>query len=474
MHQLSILILLSFLFIRLTSGASEYKFEGYFNNHDNARMVIVSLFLPYNPTIVAYSDNFQALEQCQQQWPKGVFYQWDAMIPAYPCHFLWIDAKGKELSILKQHCKDPELKVIYTSTTFSKGINHYARLKKYLELQDFVLFSHWYWEGQQGNAIFLKKDIFNRAMRSWNYSSIGNIHSVPIENRVGIERFFKKVENKKETSHLEEIDFIYLINLDERPEKFTLANDDLNQYGIYPYRFSAVNGWELPLSTIQQVGVPFISQMTKEELMGTVYKEIENDECISNEFINKEGETYFSLGLTRGAIGIVLSHLSVLQDAYDAGYKTIWVMEDDVEVLKDVKCIPQLIKQLDHIDQEWDILFTDPDTKDTQGQYVQCRAIAARPNFNIQPLSHFLKLFYPVNQELSRTGMRYGAYSMILRRSGIKKILDYFKSYRIFLPYDMDYWLIPDLKMYCPHQAIISHRSGSITDNGRPNYKSIK
>ena len=74
--------------------------------------------------------------------------------------------------------------------------------------------------------------------------------------------------------------------------------------------------------------------MTKEKLMGKIYKKIDDDEVVSNEFIDKEGEVYFSLALSRGAIGIILSHLSVLQDAYDAGYETIWVMEDDVEVLQ--------------------------------------------------------------------------------------------------------------------------------------------
>ncbi|MFI5334690.1 MAG: hypothetical protein ACHQT8_05960 [Chlamydiales bacterium] len=30
----------------------------------------------------------------------------------------------------------------------------------------------------------------------------------------------------------------------------------------------------------------------------------------------------------------MLSHLSILQDAFDSGYETIWVMEDDIEVVR--------------------------------------------------------------------------------------------------------------------------------------------
>ena len=471
MHILKFFFL-SVICTHLVYGSSESRFEGFFKDHANIKLHLISLFLTYNPTILAYCDNINAREQCELQWPKGVFCQSGTTAQAGNCNFLWVDAEGNELSILKQHCMNPELKVVYTSTSFKQRLSRYPKLKKYLESQGFVLLSHWYLEGNKGNAIFLKKDIFNLAMKSWNYSPVGNIHSVPIENSVGIEHFFKKVESKKDICHLEEIDFIYLINLDERPEKFTLVNAELNRHGIYPYRFSAVNGWKLPLSTIRQVGVPFSNQMTKGEFMGSVYKEIGCDECVSNEPIDKEGEIYFSLSLRRGAIGCILSHLSVLQDAYDSGYKTIWVMEDDVEVLKDIKSIPQLIRKLSLLDPDWDVLYTDPDTKDFKGCYVLCRSIAARPNFDIQPLSDFRKCFYPINSELSRTGMRYGTYSMILRRPGIKKILDYFKSYHIFLPYDMDIWNTPGLKMYCPHQAIVSHRPGSITDNGRPNYDS--
>jgi GR25 family glycosyltransferase involved in LPS biosynthesis len=469
-HKLRFFICCLFLFAKSIGIASEYKFEGYFNNHDRARLVIVSLFLPYNPIITAYSNDPQVREQCSQQWQKGIFYQGHVKDPSSPCDFLWVDDEGNELQILEQYCDNPGLKVIYTSTTFRKRNGHYTILKRYLESRGFVLLSHWYWEGKGGNAIFLRKDIFDTAMRSWNYSPAGKIHSVPIETFDGIERFFKRTVNKGNLSHMEEVDFIYMINLDERPEKFTLASGNLNLYGIYPYRFSAVNGWKLPLDTIRQVGVPFTYKMTEEQLMGSVHKEVDGKQYISNELINKEGEMYFSLGLTRGAIGCILSHLSVLQDAYDSGYKTIWVIEDDIEILDNPWSIPELIRKLDYHDEDWDILFTDPDTKSNEGNYVPCRSIAARPNFEMNPLSYFLKYFYPVDQELSRIGMRYGTYSMIFRRSGIKKVLEYFKSYRIFLPYDMDFWLIPDLKMYCPNKAIISHLPGAPTDNGRPNY----
>ena len=151
---------------------------------------------------------------------------------------------------------------------------------------------------------------------------------------------------------------------------------------------------------------------------------------------------------------------------------TIWVMEDDAEIVENPCQMPALIQKLDHLAPDWDILFTDIDTKDTTGKHVACRALAARPNFSNKsryPL-FFLARFQPISDDFSRIGMRYGAYSMIVRRSGMKKILNHFKTYGIFLPYDMDFWLIPDLKMYSVNKDIVSHKAGAPSDNSEPAY----
>src|SRR5207237_6014250 len=66
----------------------------------------------------------------------------------------------------------------------------------------------------------------------------------------------KKGRNKAEGSQIRGIDFIYVINLDKRPEKWANVLRQLQLYGVEPYRFSAVNGWEdLTLEIINDVGV---------------------------------------------------------------------------------------------------------------------------------------------------------------------------------------------------------------------------
>ncbi len=159
------------------------------------------------------------------------------------------------------------------------------------------------------------------------------------------------------------IDYIYIINLDQRPEKFEKCIAQLYPYGIYPYRFSAVNGWELSIETINDLGVKFEPGM-QGDFMGTSYLPRSNFKP-HHEKIQNYNQTYFCHCMSRGAIGIVLSHLSILQDAYDSGYETIWVMEDDIEVIRDPHELSDLIERLDRKvgEDNWDILFTDRDTR---------------------------------------------------------------------------------------------------------------
>lgn len=461
-RKLNHILFFIFIFCQHCLFAGQYQFEGYFKNHDGEmRYQLIALFLPYNPAITIFEEGTIISEKCSAIWPKKR--------ANFPCDLIWIDSQGNELSIIRENLDLlSQAKVIYTTTEYGS----FNKLKPYLESAGFTLLSHWYWEGEFGHAIFLKNELFNIVMKSLNYFPVAPHCSYESTSCGVLEQFFQPADNKPRRSSIDQIDQVYMINLDQRPEKFALTANHLRSYGIDPYRFSAVNGWELPNAALNKIGVKYHSGMSREIFMGTVYREIDGKEYQSNEYIQEEGVSYFSLGMSRGAIGIVISHLSILQDAYDSGYHTIWVMEDDVEVIEDPKQLPGLIQQLDLIQDDWDILFTDTDTKDSQGNHVPCRAMAARVNFNMDPISTFPQRFYPISADLSRIGMRYGAYSMIIRRTGMKKILDYYKTYQIFLPYDMDFWLIPDLKMYCPNKDIVSHRAGSLSDNGSPNYKS--
>jgi GR25 family glycosyltransferase involved in LPS biosynthesis len=285
-----------------------------------------------------------------------------------------------------------------------------------------------------------------------------------------LEDYFKKAPGKSSAHSMKNIDFIYTINLDQRPEKFQKCTQQLHPYQIYPYRFSAVNGWELTLETITDVGVRYMPGMTG-GFWGTSYLDASFE--AHHEVIQNYGQVYFCHCMGRGPIGIALSHFSILQDALDSGYRTIWVMEDDIEIVQDPRVLSYLIRKLDSEvgKGNWDILFTDRDTKNQNGEYVPCRGYAKSPNFEPKDPKRFDQ-DKNVGPHFRRIGARYGAYSMIVRRSAMEKILHYAKKHNIFLPYDMMFYLPENMKLYTVRRDVVTTEARAISDNGGPNYLS--
>ncbi len=284
---------------------------------------------------------------------------------------------------------------------------------------------------------------------------------------------FKPAGEKSGAHGMKNIDLIYMINLDQRPEKFESSIKQLAPYGIFPFRFSAVNGWELSLETINDVGVKFEFWMT-DNIKGTHYP-MEGSKEPEHEIVQLlPGKIYFCHCMSRGAIGIALSHLSILQDAYDSGYETIWVMEDDIEIIRDPHVLSDLVERLDSIvgKEGWDVLFTDRDTKNSFGIYVPNTEYAKRPNY--QPSNPGLSAErVDISPDFRKIGARFGAYSMIVRRSGMKKILNFFKNYNIFLPYDIDFTFPSGIRFFTVSHDVVSTQIKAPSDNGAPNYEPI-
>jgi hypothetical protein len=115
-------------------------------------------------------------------------------------------------------------------------------------------------------------------------------------------------------------------------------------------------------------------------------------------------------------------------------------------------------------------LFTDTDTKGQDGKYVPCVSHALRPNFSPKNPDGFAQK-RSVSPDFMQIGARYGAYSMIVRRSGMKKLLNFFKHYHLFLPFDMDYTLPTGIQLYALKDDVISTQPQALTDNGKCNYK---
>lgn len=284
----------------------------------------------------------------------------------------------------------------------------------------------------------------------------------------GVEDYLKTPLNKEGPYQMKNIDFIYMINLDERPEKYIHSFNELAPYGITPYRFSAVNGWKLSLEDLNEIGIKYEPWM-QQGLMGTCYLPEDHGQP-HHEIMHVMDRNYFCHCMSPGAIGINLSHLSILKDAYESGYETIWVMEDDIEVIRDPYLLSDLIEKLDVLvgKEGWDFLFTDLDTKNKDGVHVPCLAYAKRPNFHCYNPQRFCER-YDISPDLRKIGARYGAYSMIVRRSGMEKMLNFLRA-GIFLPYDMEYTLPDDIRMYTVREDVVSTQPNAFSDNGSPSY----
>lgn len=285
-----------------------------------------------------------------------------------------------------------------------------------------------------------------------------------------ISDYFKPVVNKPETSGVANIDFIYMINLDERPEKLASALERLAPYHITPCRFSAVNGWNLSLEAINDLGVQYESWM-ESGVWATSYP-LEGNKIPQHEIAGIPGKTYYCHCMALGSIGCILSHLSVLQDALDSGYQTIWIMEDDIEIIQNPHLVSELTVELDDLvgKDGWDVFFTDQDTKNTEAVYVPCSSYAWRPNYKPLDTARFAQR-KDVGSKFRQIGSRYGSYSMILRRSGIKKILNFLKCYQLFLPYDMEYTQPANIRLFAVKEDVVSTLPRAPSDNGSPNYQ---
>lgn len=289
----------------------------------------------------------------------------------------------------------------------------------------------------------------------------------------GIEKHFKEIQNTSKKNTMDGIDCIYMINLDQRPEKFAQSAAQLAPYGIYPFRFSAVNGWELSAEALNELGITYHSWMCK-DLWGTCYLPEDGGKSF-HEIMNVPGRNYYSHCLSRGAIGIVMSHSSILNHAKNNKFRRIWVMEDDIEVKKNPHLLTALIEELDDLvgEDNWDILFTDPDTKNHDGNYIPCTGYARRPNFEPSNPERFAEKV-DINENFRKIGARYGAYSMIINRPGIKKLLHFIKRYKVFLPIDLDYYLPDDIQLYTMRYDVVSTLPQALSDNGAPRYERKK
>ncbi|OGN57808.1 MAG: hypothetical protein A3E26_02495 [Chlamydiae bacterium RIFCSPHIGHO2_12_FULL_49_32] len=248
-------------------------------------------------------------------------------------------------------------------------------------------------------------------------------HILPQETP--IVNYIKPLDLREFESGLDDIDCIYVINLDQRPDKWARVKRAFDEKKLKVNRISAVNGWQLSEEMLKEMCGPY------------------------------------PIRCQAGHFGCLLSHLSILKDACQRGFKTIWICEDDIDFLSDIHQIPELLRELSDNDPEWDILFTDVLPRIYRNgkmiHYVHHQVCDPRPDVQqIKPREYYLQKS-DLTDNLLRIHKRSGTTSMILSRSGIQKMLYYFTHVYFWSPIDQDMHSIPNLHEYVPSKDIVSN-----------------
>lgn len=245
--------------------------------------------------------------------------------------------------------------------------------------------------------------------------------------KTNIEDYLIEVDVQNCNSGIDKIDCVYVINLEHRPQRWIETRNAFKSYGIHPNRVNAVNGWNL-------------NKKDQQVLFGN-----------------------YPLRLSGGQIGCILSHISVLQDAFKRGYNMIWVCEDDIRICENPHQLSALISQLFIIDPEWDVFYTDSDGKNGLGEIVPSLSSDFRPDFPHMDLVYYTTKTI-INQDLIKKNQRFGSHSYIVSKKGIEKILNHFTDNYLWTTYDIDMHYTPGIRQYCMRRDLVSINWGKPSD----------
>ncbi len=277
-----------------------------------------------------------------------------------------------------------------------------------------------------------------------------------------IHKHFKAISQVERCHQIAGIDAIYVINLDQRVEKYERCLKQFLPYGITPQRFSAIYGWDLSQEAFDEIGLKFLPPMDFLFDRRVFFRPSRHGD--PGEPLNESsyGRTCVNIFTIAGAIGCALSHLSCLQHGLDSGYQTIWILEDDAQVNHNPHFLTHFLQKLDQEVGEdgWDILYTDNHHifPAREGKYFHFR-----PD---RPLFYHSFDNFEVGQDFIQINGRAELHSTIYRRSGIKKAIDYFTQFGLFHPIDIELYSIPHMRMYNLKHDLVGH-SGSLLSDTR-------
>ncbi len=280
-----------------------------------------------------------------------------------------------------------------------------------------------------------------------------------------VSKHFKKIDDKRddEKFQVKNIDFIYLINLDRRPERLERCLRQFAPYQIRPHRVAGIDGWALNQDAFDDIAMIVEPSMQYDQ---PVQISFQPGNFPSTPFAKViPGQRCLHSQAPGGGMGGCLAHLSILDDGYGSGFETIWILEDDFTVNGNPHDLAGLIRELDECvgADGWDVLYTDDDDYYTaQNVKANCGSkYWLRPGM---PMTERLIERTAVGDHFFKIGGRTQAHSYIVRRSGMKKIIDFIKERRLFFPFDTELPCIEDLKLYNLRFDLVHGRDRKYSD----------
>lgn len=242
-----------------------------------------------------------------------------------------------------------------------------------------------------------------------------------------IHKHLKAIELTAPSSGIEPIDCIYVINLEARRDRWDWMASLCQKHFLFSNRVNAIDGWALPQEVQKELTHPYPCR------------------------------------LRGGQFGCLLSHISILKDAYKRGFDLIWVMEDDIEFVEDPRQLPSLLADLSNWDPDWDVFYTDPDFRDDSNGYVRSLGSDFRPEQQEKSIAYYTERIV-INSDLMQIRSRFGTYSMLISKKGVRKILHHFTSCPIWTSIDIDLHYIPSIREYAARRDIVSNLRHSSSD----------
>lgn len=230
-------------------------------------------------------------------------------------------------------------------------------------------------------------------------------------------------------SGIKGIDRIYYINLSKAKNRNLYMKNLGKEHGLFLQRIEAVSGWEL----------------SKHDLKFF--------------YLNCIFPNHTKYKKSPGMIGCYLSHLSILKDAFESNYERIWILEDDVRFLDNFKTyIEEALDELENQRQPFDILYTDLNSRflEKDGSITYYTFEKCLPKGFKRGITSFFREQEGRFEKVNRIQRRLGAYSVIISRQGIKKILDYFEKHKLEYAYDVDINFIEDKIFYQTKIDVVS------------------